>query len=41
MERELQRDDLSTVDLARSAEKSARESISDLRVERGAQTTLA
>jgi lipoyl(octanoyl) transferase len=41
MEQELQRGDLSTVDLARSAEKLARERISDLRVEYGAQTTLA
>jgi len=38
MERELQRDDLSTADLARSAEKLARERISDLRVE--AQTAV-
>jgi lipoyl(octanoyl) transferase len=41
IEQELQRDDLSTVDLARSAENLARERISDLRVEYGAQTTLA
>jgi lipoate-protein ligase B len=41
MQRELQRDDLSVVDLARSAEKLARERISILRVNCEAQTTLA
>jgi lipoyl(octanoyl) transferase len=41
MESELQRDELSVVDLARSAEKLARERISDLRVEREVPTTVA
>jgi lipoyl(octanoyl) transferase len=40
MQLELENDELSVVDLARSAEKLARERISDLRVDREAQTTL-
>jgi lipoyl(octanoyl) transferase len=40
MQLELENDELSVVDLARSAEKLARERISDLRVDREAQRTV-